>query len=504
MDDNNTDIYAAVDLGSNSFHMIVARQQGNDLQVLDRIRESVRLADGMGSDRRMQPAAMERGLACLALFAERLAPLPVDNIRVVGTNTLRRARKAAHFLEQAEAALGQAIEIIAGVEEARLIYGGVAPSVDPNKKRRLIIDIGGGSTEIIAGQHDNPKLLESLPIGCVTYTQRFFPEGAINKTHWKQAVLSAKGVLEPVIRHYQRFGWDVAVGTSGTIREIQRIVEANGWANPGITKEALEKLRKTLFKSEHIEQLNLDGLSEDRRPVIAGGLAVLYAIFEALEIEHMQVSDRALRDGLLYDLIGREHDRDVRSTAVNTMAARYEIDELQAARVEQTALNMFEQVGPSWNLAMRRSANYLRWAATLHEIGLAITHSKYNRHSAYLVRNTDVAGLSQTDQAILSALVYLQRGKIQSKEWAHVPPKLQQSTLQLAVLLRLSVVLHRNRSDEPLPSLQLEAKDAGLKLTLPKQWLAEHPLSQLDLEREADYLAAAGFVLKLGTSKQLD
>lgn len=499
----NQDLFAAVDLGSNSFHMIVARQQGNDLQVLDRIRESVRLADGMTDDRRIQPDAMQRGLACLARFGERLSPLPADNIRVVGTNTLRRARKAADFLEQAESALGQPIEIIAGTEEARLIYGGVSPGIDPALERRLVLDIGGGSTEIIAGKLENPRLLESLPIGCVTYSQRFFPAGCLTKQHWAQAVLSAEATLEPIVQPYRRHGWDVAVGTSGTIREIQRIVEINGWASSGISVKSLDRCRKGLLKAGHADQLSLNGLSDDRRPVIAGGLAVLVALFRSLKITQLQVSDRALRDGLLYDLIGRRHEHDVRSSAVATMATRYEVDQKQAMRVEKTALALLEQAASGWGLNRDKSANYLRWAARLHEVGLAITHNKHNRHGAYLVRNTDVAGLSQTDQAILSALVYLQRGKIRSEEWAHVPRRLQAMTLSMAVLLRLAIVIHRSRSDEALPAFLVQARSGRLKLSLPKEWLITHPLTRLDLKQEVQYLTKAGIQFKLVSSRKL-
>lgn len=500
--DNGNDCYAAVDLGSNSFHLIVARTQGNDLQVLDRLRDSVRLAAGLDQDRNIQPEAMQRGLACLARFGERLASIPTDRVRVVGTNTLRRARNADAFIAEAEKVLGHPIEIIAGAEEARLIYGGVAPGIDPAFARRLVVDIGGGSTELIAGFGDAPRLLESLPLGCVSLTHRHFGDGKISRARWKAAVLDAEVALEPLVRDYRNFGWDVAAGASGTIREVQRIVELNGWSLPGISFKAMGKLRKALLKAKHIDTLLLEGLSDDRRPVIVAGVAILWALFESLRIETLAVSDRALRDGLLNDLIGRLHERDIRSNAVATLASRYEVDLKQAQRVEATALQLLEQVAGNWGLDRRRARMYLRWAATLHEIGLAITHSKHNRHGAYLMRYSDVAGFSQTDQRILSALIYLQRGKIRRENLGDVPPRLLEFTLRLAALLRLSVLLQRSRTDEAIPpEFSLKAENQRLRLELPAGWISEHPLTYTDLKAEKTRLAAAGIKFGFGTAE---
>lgn len=483
--------YAAVDLGSNSFHMIVARLQGNDLQVLDRLREPVRLADGMGDTRIIQPAAMQRALDCLHRFGERLAPLDPTAVRVVGTNTLRRAKNAESFLEDAEAALGHPIEIISGTEEARLIYAGIAPSIDPALDRRLVIDIGGGSTEVIIGIGTTPKLLESLPVGCVSLSQRCFPDGVIDKDHWHEAVLAAEVALEPIIQEYRKLGWDMAIGASGTIKEVQRVAELNGWSNQGITADALVAIQQRLLEAGHVDAIKIAELSEDRKPVIVGGLAILWALFECLHIDRLNVSDRALREGLLYEHIDRLQNDEIRSSAISTLATRYEVDIEHARRVEITAMELLEQVAQDWGLQRRTARHYLRWTAYLHEIGLAITHSKYNRHGAYLVRHSDVAGFSQTEQRILAALVYLQRGNFRQNELTEVPPRLLRFTLRLAALLRLAVIMHRSRRDEPLPPLQLVATEQTLALSLPAQWLLDHPLTAADLEMEIDYLRSA-------------
>ncbi|MDX1497995.1 MAG: exopolyphosphatase, partial [Salinisphaeraceae bacterium] len=493
---------AAVDLGSNSFHMIVARDQGDELQILDRLKEPVRLAENMGSDRLIQEAAFERGLACLARFGERLNALSDDAVRVVGTNTLRRARNADSFLQAAEKALGYPIDIISGTEEARLIYSGVAPSIDPVFKQRLIVDIGGGSTEVIAGKLDKPKLLESLSMGCVTLSQKYFPDGVINAKNWKSALTAAKRTAAPIAKNYRKHGWDIAVGTSGTIRTLQLIAELNAWGDTRLTAKSLTRIRKALLKAGHIDKLALNGLSDDRRPVITGGLVVLTALFECLGIESMAVSDRALRDGLLYDILGRQHNHDIRSAMVTNLATRYEVDIEQALRVEQTALAFLDQVGKSWRLDPRRARQYLSWASWLHEIGLAITHNKHNRHGAYLLRHSDVAGFSQTEQRVLAALIYLQRGKFREDELTNVPPQLTEMTNRLAALLRLAVLLNRSRVENDLPETRLKARRNRLRLDISRDWLDDHPLVDADLKQEKSYLSSVGIKFSFGAPRK--
>ncbi len=490
------DTVATVDLGSNSFHMIVARLSGSgDLQIIDRLREAVRLAEGLEASKTLQPEAMERALACLERFGQRLASLPPDCVRIVGTNTLRRARDAGAFLDRVEKALGHSVDIISGAEEARLIYAGVAPDVDPNLKRRLVIDIGGGSTEIIAGQGLEPRRLESMGLGCVSHTQRYFPDGALTRKAWNTAVTAASLELEPHIRAFQRQGWDTAVGTSGTIKATHAVLQAQGWLKDGMTLKALKQFRKALLAAGHIDALALEGLSSSRRPVIAGGLAILWAIFEGLQIERMEISERALRDGLLYDLVGRLHDQDVRSRSVAAMAARYEVDVEHAERLATTACELLEQVSVDWSLPRHTSRQLLRWAAYLHEIGLVITHTKYNRHSAYLVENSDLEGFSQNQQRILSAMVYLHRGKFDATQFSDLATRDVQMTTRLSMLLRMAFLFLRSRDPAPLPALRASASDKTLTLYLPDDWLDDHALTRADLEREQRYVRNTGLKL---------
>ena len=322
----NGETVAAVDLGSNSFHMLVARDSGGQLQIIDRLREAVRLAAGLDADRHLSPEAQQRALACLTRFGQRLQGLPADRVRVAGTNTLRRMRDGAAFIAAAEKALGHPIQIISGVEEARLVYSGVTHGMGRARPGRLVVDIGGGSTELIIGKGDEPRLMESVALGCVVHTQRHFADGVITRAGFRKARLAARVELEFLERRYREAGWDVAIGASGTIRGAWRVMMAQGWAEDRITREALEKTVSLTVAAGHVSAINFEGLREDRRPVFAGGLAVLAGVFDALEIDAMDTSEHALREGLVYDLLGRLDNRDVRAAAVDATARRYGAD----------------------------------------------------------------------------------------------------------------------------------------------------------------------------------
>lgn len=493
--DRSMDV-AAVDLGSNSFHMLVARAVGAELQVIDRLREPVRLASGLDAERQLQPEAQGRALACLQRFGQRIAHIPDERIRVVGTNTMREMRRGQEFLAAAEAALGHSIEIIAGMEEARLVYGGVVHGLEAAQARRLVVDIGGGSTELIIGRGTEPRLMESVSLGCVVHTQRHFSDGTITRSRFRRARLAARVELEYLEQRYRRAGWDLAIGASGTVRGIWRVIRAEGWSDLEITREALEKLVKMVIARGHVQALDFPALREDRRPVFVGGLAVLAGVFDALALERMQTSDRALREGLVYDLLGRLQDRDVREEAVRAMAMRFGVDDAHALAVSGTAAELLRQAEKPWRLDGRRAGTLLRWAAQLHEIGLVVAHSSYHKHGDYLLRNADLQGFSQTDQQLLATLVRLHRGKFSVSALEGLPGAWIEPIRHLAVLFRLAVLLHRSRTPEPDPPLQLEASARGLALQFPAGWLDEHPLTQADLEREAEYLAAIGLRLR--------
>lgn len=489
------DTVAAVDLGSNSFHLIVARPQGHELRVVDRLRDMVRLAAGLSADGTLEESAQERALECLSRFGQRLRDLPPGSVRAVGTNTLRRVRQGQSFIAKAEAALGHPIEVVSGVEEARLIYLGVAHSMGTARGPRLVVDIGGGSTEFVIGEGGVARLMESLHMGCVSLSEAHFPDGAITREAMKRAEVGARVELEPVEAVFRARGWEQAVGASGTIKAVAAVLAEQGWAEYGITRSGLQKLRQALVKAGHVGKLNWKSLSDKRRPVFAGGVAALCGIFQALDIDTMAVSDGALREGLLVDLIGRIRHEDIRESTVRALAARYHVDAEQAGRVETTALQALGEVCEGWTLDRDECAQWLRWAAWLHEIGLDIAHSQYHKHGEYVLRHSDMAGFSRQEQLLLAVLVRAHRRKFPVDVLTEVPDDDRETAARLAALLRLSVVLHRSRLPQPLPALSFAASGRELALRFPVGWLADHPLTQADLESEADNLKAAGMVL---------
>lgn len=490
------DLVAGIDLGSNSFHMIVARSRDGDLKLLDRLREPVRLAAGLDPDRRIQPAAEARALACLERFGQRIRAFPAGSVRAVGTNALRRARNADAFLARAEQALGRPIEIISGIEEARLIYLGVAHARGGSGERRLVIDIGGGSTELIVGERFEPLQLESLHMGCVSASQTYFGDGSINARQWARAELAAHMELEPVAARFRDVGWERAIGASGTIKTVRALVQEQGWSEEGITLGGLRKLRELLLKEGRADPRRLKALSEDRAEVLPGGVAILIAAFEALGLERLEVADGALREGLLYDLVGRIHFEDVRQRSVDAMVRRYHADPRQAERVWSVAERCLAQVAERWELGDEFLQQALRWAAQLHEIGLDIAHSQYHKHGGYVLSHADLAGFSRQEQRLLAVLVRAHRRKFPLPEFDALPARWRVRAMRLALLLRLAVLLQRARSDDPLPEFDLKITARGLRIAFPPGWLEGHPLLQADLAEEAAFLAAAGVELE--------
>ncbi len=491
---SSTETFAAVDLGSNSFHMIVANLAAGRLQVVDRIKDMVRLASGLDKKRNLSEESMQRALACLERFGQRTREIPGLNMRAVGTNTLRQARNARKFLARASRALGHPIEIIAGREEARLIYLGVAHSIYDKTGQRLVVDIGGGSTEFIIGTGFTAHHTESLHMGCVNVSQRFFPDGKITKKRMQRSLLFARQELEAIESGYKKSGWEQVIGSSGTIRSIDDILKARQWGTAGITAVGLDRLQDYLIDVGESDRLELPELTERRRPVFAGGVAVLRGIFDAFALDLMSVSDGALREGLLHELIGRAHDKDVRDQTIMTLSQGYNIDREQAERVKQTALALFEQAAKSWQLG-KEQRKLLRWGAALHEIGLAIAHSQYHRHGAYLIAHADLAGFSRQDQINLAALIRSHRRKFPLSEFEELLPEDRTIILRLSVLLRLAVVLHRSRFHAAAPKIKIQVREASVRLCFPDDWLDAHPLTRSDLETEREFLTDAHFAL---------
>ena len=492
------DTVAAVDLGSNSFHMIVARIANGDLQVIDRLKEMVRLGEGLTADKCLRPDVSKRALACLERFGQRLRGMPPDSVRAVGTNTLRQLRPETRFLEEAECALGKPIDVIAGREEARLIYLGVAKGLAAGDERRLVVDIGGGSTEIIVGEGVTPRLRESLHMGCVSMSQQQFRDGRIDAKRMDEAELAGALEVRPVRERFRRANWKKAVGSSGTIKAIAAVVEAQGWSTDGISADSLDRLRDRLIGFGKSSVIDLKGLSEQRRPVFAGGVAVLRSLFATLGIEHMQISDEALREGLLYDMIGRIRHEDVRERTVSTLCQRFDVDEEHADRIKATALTLYGQVSQAWVLTNPNYPRMLGWAARLHELGLMISHSQYQKHGAYLLRNADMSGFTRQEQTVLAALVLGHRRKFPVQEFLALPGPVRDCSRHLCVILRLAVLLHRGRSPSTKPYPLVKPDGEQLRLTFPDNWLSHHPQTRLELEQEAERLAAANIRLKFG------
>ena len=486
---------AAIDLGSNSFHMLIARVVDGQIRPVDRLREWVQLAAGLDENNALSEQAQERAIAALERFGQRLRDLPPSAVRAVGTNTLRKARNAKEFLRRARKALGHPIKIIPGSEEARLIYVGVAHSFFEDRRRRLVIDIGGGSTECILGAGFTAERAASLYMGCVSYTAEFFPGGKIRPQRFKRAEVAARLEMQNIEQEFLGAGWERSVGASGTILAIEEVLRTAGWTDRGIDRAGLRGLRKELVAAGSTHALALPGLRADRARVLPGGLAILTAIFDSLGIEELRVSSGALREGLLHDLLGRIQDEDVREETIRRLTARYHVDEDQAARVERTALSLLEPSLAAWNLEREHSERYLRWGARLHEIGLAISHSGFHKHGAYLVANSDLPGFSLGGKQNLAALIRGHRRKLSPAIFEALQPSRAERAIKLCLLLRLAVLLNRSRSPRSLPEVSLRVKKRSLGLTFPEGWLEDQPLVTEDLEREARYVEALGFKL---------
>lgn len=495
----SSDIVAAIDLGSNSFHMIVARINNGQVQILDRLREMVQLAAGLDSRNRLSEESQLRALDCLARFGQRLRQIPPEQLRVVGTNTLRQARNSVVFLTRAEAVLGHSIETISGQEEARLIYLGVVHNVADVPGQRLVVDIGGGSTELILGRKFDSHHLTSLKMGCVSLSRACFDKGRVTESRMREAELLVQLKLEPVCEEFRDQGWQVATGASGTIKAIQEVVKKESWSHEGITLESLRRLRAALLETGRVETLSARWqLEPARAQVFAGGFVVLHGLCEALGVERLEVSEGALREGVIYDLLGRIRHEDVRDRTIATVIDRYGLDKAQSERVSATAWILLNQVRDAWRLTGEELAHNLEWAARLHETGLLLTHDQYHKHGAYILEHADLPGFSRSDQVVLATLVRRHRRGFPAKAFEHLPREFAPLAQRLCVLLRLAVVLHRGRSRHALPLLNLQVDRQRLELHFPEKWLDANPLTRADLSSEAHYLKKAGFRLEFG------
>jgi exopolyphosphatase/guanosine-5'-triphosphate,3'-diphosphate pyrophosphatase len=491
------DTLAAVDLGSNSFHLQIGRVVDGQIYPLDSLREVVRLGAGLTAEKRIDRATQSLALDTLARFAERLRGFARPAVRAVGTNALRVAKNSPQFLREARAVLGFPIEVISGREEARLIYIGVSHSMPPaqgeKNARRLVVDVGGGSTEFIIGTGLEPQLTESLYMGCVSFSLKYFPDGKIDKGRMKTAELAARQELAGIVHAYRAAGWDEAVGSSGTARSIENILRQNEFAAEGITREGLEKLRSLLLKHEEADPDKIAGLRPNRAPVLPGGLAILSAALDELGIETMKVSDGALRHGVLYDLLGRFQHRDMREATVSQFMRRYHVDTQQAERVRALTLRIYDALAPGADRDEDPDRLLLEWAARLAETGLSIAHAQYHKHSAYVLSNADMPGFSRMEQARLASLVLAHRGKLSKIQ----DTGFEGDDWKLVFALRIASLILRSRTDAKLPFLRVAADKAGFAIDMPQSWLDDNALSAAALDAEADQWKKVGMKLEV-------
>ena len=491
---------AAVDLGSNSFRLLICQAfitpSGMQLRTIDTLREPVRLAAGLTPAKILDDAAFERGLDAIRRFGERLRGFSPEQVRAVATNTLRVARNAQKFVQQAQIALGFPIEVIAGVEEARLIYIGTSHEAPAISGNRLVIDVGGGSSEFIIGKAYEPKLLESLYIGCVSHSIRFFPNGVIDPYAFKEAELAARREVQVIKRRFSKAGWNQVIGSSGTARALADLIADNklngSEERPAlepfdkggaavITLHGLKGLKRRILNFDHIDRVNLINLKDDRRPVLPGGLSIMLGIFDELGIDRMEVSDAALRVGVLYDLLGRTQHDDMRFVTVEQFMQRYAVDREQAHRIGSLAAEFLAQMPKPNNESRSDNLALLGWAANLHEIGLSISHNGYHKHSAYIAANADMPGFSKNDQARLAALLLGHTGKL-----GKLSNNANFTDWRMLFCIRLAYVLCRSRSDELLPDVKVKNPDSeSFEVAIDREWAQAHPLTEFSLRKEA-------------------
>ncbi len=486
-------LFAVIDLGSNSFHMLITRLLEDGVQVVDKVKRKVRLASGLNQENRLNNAAIARGLECLSFFAERLQDIPESNIRIVATATLRIATNAEDFLNKAEKILGRKVSLLTGEQEAQQIYLGVAHtscSVD----HRLVIDIGGASTEIVVGNSFDAQIINSLDIGCVTFKKQFFTDEKLSPNNFNQAITSAKKQLQPLVASYQKIGWQAALGGSGTMQALAEILHAHH--QPAIiTFNFLQQLQKQLLNFESFDDINIDGLTSDRTPVFASGLAILIAIFDCFSLESLQLSSGALREGLLYEMLPNMRQLSIRKRTLASLIERFHIDQQHAKRITEQVQNIFDQLAFYSRLEKDNGYKLLTASCALLEVGLLLEYKHHQRHGAYIIKNADLPGFNQAERQLLATLVQLYKGDIDKNLIAEQTAIDTDTAEFLLIILRLAVILCHRRQDDVLPCYQIILVNKTLELSLPSSWLIAHPLIVDELKQEDKHLQVLGYSL---------
>jgi len=491
---SNSPLYAVIDLGSNSFHMLITRQLADSVQVVDKVKRKVRLASGLDQNNILSEQAIARGLECLSFFAERLQDIPKDNIRIVATATVRLAKNRDDFLIKANKVLSNKITLLSGEQEAQYIYQGVAHTNCCSDKR-FVIDIGGASTELIVGSGIKAKEVVSLDLGCVTFNKQYFTDDKLNKLNFNCAINAAKKIIKPSQAAFNAIGWQSVLGGSGT---MQALAEMLMYANKPtlISYDFLLETQQQLIQCYTIKDINLPGLSSDRVPVIASGLAILIAVFESFSIEQLQLSSGALREGLLYEMLPGNAKFNIRQRTINSLMRRYHVDNHHAQNVKKQAINLFHSFTKAWQLAENNSFELLKAGCELHEIGLLLEFKHHQKHNAYIIENAELPGFDQADRQLLKALVKLYKGDIDISLLDQSATDSQTAGYLLAII-RLAVILCRRRKDDVLPDYQSTIEDDVINLHLPGNWLASHPLIADELQQENDHLKLLGLQLQV-------
>ena len=494
-------VLASVDLGSNSFRLLIARVRNDGtFRQLDQIKATVRLASGLDENNHLNQHVQDVALEVLARFSERLKGFDVSQVRVVGTSSLRVARNSEAFINIANKILGFPIEVISGNEEARLVYIGATHSMAYSDENRLVIDIGGGSTEFIIGHGHTPQIMESVTMGCVSYSNRYFPEGDLNELNFTNAILAARSKIQAMEHLFASHNWVEAVGTSGSARALYDVCVANGFSDI-ISRDGLDNLKKLLIKCKNIRNIDIKGLKEDRHPVIAGGVSIMLAIFEELGINNMTIADGSLREGVMYDMLGRKEKRDLRHITVESLFSRYNIDVQQSTRVASFTQFIFTGLVASITVDENR-LKLLNWAASLYEIGLSISHNDYHKHGAYILANSDLAGFSRPEQLIIAELVRGHRGQL-TRVFERIKKtykqRLKPKVIYGILAFRLAVIFNRNRKDVEYEQ-NIKIISLGkqvVELEIDKGWLLKNPLTHYSLIEEIIQWSECGYVISL-------
>ena len=481
-------LLAAVDLGSNSFRLEIGRFDNGQIQRVDYLKEAVRQGGDLDEERNLTPAAIERGLKCLARFGETLKGFPKQHVRAVATQTLREARNRDVFLKLAKKALGYEIEVISGVEEARLIYEGVSRLLPQSDEKRLVIDIGGRSTEFILGQHLSAETTDSLRVGSVAWSLKYFADGQLTEKNFQRAEIAAESFLDAVADTYQHQYWDVAYGASGTVGAVAEILDFAGFETGKITREGLAWLRYQLIKAKTVDKVDLMGLKDDRKPVMAGGLSILIGIFDLLKLNELIVAKGALRHGLLYDMMSQDEatSEDLRAASINHLVARFGVNKSHAANVAKVAVGFFNALLPTIvenadnAHELHRLKQVLTRAALCHEIGAAISHSESQKHGAYILDNTELMGFAQSELHRLSLLVLGHCGKLRKLDVDFN----DESFICKLISLRLAVIFCHSRSMPVLKNITFERAENTFLLNLPSAWQQAFPQTSYLLEEE--------------------